>query len=208
MPIFCFNLQLYKYNFKVMKYTIARCEGFVILLALILIFPSFSNAQKKMLTMDDAIVKSRTTLAPKRLQQLMWVKGTNDYTYVDTSNSKEVILRSSVKDKADKEYLNLVSFNAELKKLNLDTLKHFPTISWKDKDHFSFENKKKMLVYYGKEKKLVIEASKDLPDSAENQETEPTTGVIAYTIDNNLYIYKDNAKVQVTDDSDKNIVNG
>ncbi len=187
---------------------LCRSEGFAILIAFLLIFTSFSDAQTKMLTMEDAIVKSRTTLAPRRLQQLMWVKGTNDYTYIDTANYKEVILRGNANDKGTKEYLDLASFNAELKKLSLDTMKHFPTISWKDKDHFSFEYKKKLLNYDGKEKKLVIEGNKDLGDNAENEETEATTGVVAYTVDNNLYIYKDNSKIQITNETDKNIVNG
>ncbi len=175
---------------------------------LLLLITNISIAQHKLLTMEDAIINSKTTLAPKRLQQLMWVKGTNDYFYIDTTNSKEIIRRGAADNKATNEYLNLISLNTELKKLNLDTMKHFPVISWKDKDHFSFEYKKKSLLYDGKEKKLIIHHSITLTDAAENKDTEPVTGNIAYTMDNNLYLLSGTEKVQITNESDKNIVSG
>ena len=167
-----------------------------------------SFAQDKLLSMEDAIIKSKTTLAPKRLAQLMWVNGTNDFTYIDTSNSKEVIVRGNAVNKAKTEYLNLSELNADLKKLNLDTLKHFPAITWKDSDHFTFDWKKKKMNFDGKARQLTIAATNDLGDDAENMDTEKNNGNIAFTIDNNLYIFKDNNKIQITNDAEKNIVNG
>ncbi len=165
-------------------------------------------AQNKMLTMDDAIIKSKISLAPKRLPQLMWVKGINDFSYIDTSNSKEVLLRGNPEGKVNAEYTNLTTLNAELKKAKIDTLKHFPTITWKDMDHFSFEWKKKSLTFDGKTKKLQIDSAKDLGDDAENQDVEKNTGNIAFTKENNLFVFKDNESIQITNDPDKNIVNG
>ncbi len=204
------------------------------LLLFILILPQLSNAQNKMLTMEDAIIKSRTSLAPKKLTQLMWVKGTNDYSYVDTFNSKEVIMRGTASNgdvsgnakpkNLAKEYLNLVWINKEFRMRKMDTLKHFPAFTWMDKDHFTFEADKKIWIYDGLLKVLSIDGFKELPETAENMDVEPNTGATAYTIDNNLFILKDKymvsgyeAKVpyhrdtlnlQVTRDADKNIVNG
>jgi len=177
-------------------------------LAILFIFIGTSNAQTKMLTMEDAIIKSKTTLAPKRLQQLMWVKGTNDYSYIDTSNSKEVLLRGTANEKGTKEYLNLNTLNDQLKKDYKDSLKHFPAITWIDKDIFTFNYKTLILYYDGKEKKFGVEDVRDLGDNAENEDYEQTTKWIAFTVDNNLYISNSNNKTQITDDADKNIVNG
>jgi len=186
-------------------------KNFLLLIIALLSSITIGFAQNKMLTMDDAIIKSRTRLAPKRLPQLMWVKGSDDFTYIDTSNSKEILIRGTVDNKkgvSEAAYLNLIDLNSQLKGLKLDTLKHFSAITWKDKEHFTFEQKKNVLVYDGKSKKLSIRETKDISDDAENQDAEPNTGMIAYTLDNNLYIYNDLNKIQITNDKDINIVNG
>ncbi len=42
------------------------------------IFSIAVNAQNKLLTMDDAMVKNRTTLAPENLKQLQFVYSSTD----------------------------------------------------------------------------------------------------------------------------------
>ncbi len=41
------------------------------------------NAQNKMLTLEDALVKNRTTLASENLRQLQFIYGTDDYVYLN-----------------------------------------------------------------------------------------------------------------------------
>ena len=41
-------------------------------------------AQEKLLTIEDALINNRTTLAPANLKQLQFIKGTNDYVYIKT----------------------------------------------------------------------------------------------------------------------------
>jgi dipeptidyl-peptidase-4 len=43
-------------------------------------------AQKKLLTMEDAMVKNRTTLAPENLKQLQFIYGSTDYVYLKKIN--------------------------------------------------------------------------------------------------------------------------
>ena len=45
-------------------------------------------AQDKLLTIQDAVLKGRTALAPKRLQSLSFINGTNKFAYVDNNTVK------------------------------------------------------------------------------------------------------------------------
>ena len=51
-----------------------------------LLVAGHSFAQQKMLSIQDALVNNRTTLAPENLRQLQFVKGTNDYVYLKKIN--------------------------------------------------------------------------------------------------------------------------
>lgn len=44
-----------------------------------LIIGSIAIAQDKLLTIQEAVLKGRTSLAPKRLQGLSFIKGTNNF---------------------------------------------------------------------------------------------------------------------------------
>ncbi|MBC7694956.1 MAG: hypothetical protein H7141_05845, partial [Burkholderiales bacterium] len=53
-----------------------------ILVALyLLLITSYSFAQDKTLTMEDAFLNVNTSLAPKTLKDLQWVKGSNNLSY-------------------------------------------------------------------------------------------------------------------------------
>ena len=97
-------------------------------------------AQSKKLTMEDAIVNIRTALAPKRLPQLNWIKGTDKYFYFDntTKNEALVIGSSSV---AEKMAIDLMEVNNELTKNKIDSLAKFPTINSKNENQFYFRVK-------------------------------------------------------------------
>ena len=65
---------------------------FLIVIYLTLAFLQISIAQTKLLTMEDAIISQKIQLSPAKLKQLMWIKGTNNYTYVETIDSIEVLI--------------------------------------------------------------------------------------------------------------------
>ena len=43
-------------------------------------------AQKKQLTIEDAMINARTSLAPENLKQLQFIKGTDSYIYLKKVN--------------------------------------------------------------------------------------------------------------------------
>jgi len=55
----------------------------------------FSFAQQKQLTMEDAMLRARTTLAPENLKQLQFIKGANDYAFLKKVNGIENFVKVS-----------------------------------------------------------------------------------------------------------------
>lgn len=63
-----------------------------IFLLLSLVSFGMYQVQSQNLTIDDAILKGRTTLAPERLSQLMWKPDNKTMSYVGKQNGKEVLV--------------------------------------------------------------------------------------------------------------------
>ena len=101
-------------------------------------YSTFIIAQDKLLTIQDAVLKGRTSLAPKRLQALGFIKDSNKFSYIDNNVIK-------VGDNATgktTDVLSLKDLNGVLKSNSKDTLTALTNISWKNANQFYFSNKK------------------------------------------------------------------
>ncbi|MES2592900.1 MAG: DPP IV N-terminal domain-containing protein [Bacteroidota bacterium] len=167
-------------------------------------------AQTKLLTMEEAIIKQKTTLAPAKLKQLQWVKGTNSFSYVETNDSTDVLQIGNAESAkpAIKSALMLKELNGALGKSNLKYLKQFPQIQWRNSNQFTFEAEKKLLAYDLKTKAITVESTRNFGEDAENMDVADKTNYVAFTIKNNLYVYDGKENLIVTNDADENIVNG
>ena len=125
---------------------------FLIVIYLTLAFLQISIAQTKLLTMEDAIISQKIQLSPAKLKQLMWIKGTNNYTYVETIDSIEFLILGEADNqkKLLKTLISLTELNEAIAKYRLKALKSFPQIKWKNASNFTFETEKKFFVYYFK----------------------------------------------------------
>ena len=162
-------------------------------------------AQTKLLTMEDAIIKQRTALAPAKLKQLMWVKGTNNYSFVNDDNA---LLVGSAENKKQDVVVTLKELNDVLVKNNFKALETFPTIQWCNDERFTFETEKTLVGFGCKSKYLSREATRDFGDDAEHSDVAAITNYVAYTVKNNLFVYDFKSKTAITNDKDENIVNG
>lgn len=167
-----------------------------------------SIAQTKMLTMEEAVVKQRTTMAPARLKQLMWVTNSNSYSYTDTKDGVEILILGNAGNNDVKELISLKQLNEMLTASIQKTVKTFPSIKWKNAKEFSFETDKKLLHYNVESKKITISASRDFAEGSTNMDVAEKTNYVAYTIKNNLMIFDGTNNLIVTNDADENIVNG
>jgi len=158
------------------------------------------SAQKKELTLKEAVLNQRNTLAPERINGLQWIPGTNSYVFIKDNKLTAV----SVKGNKTTDLLSLQMLNKDSGPDN--GLRRFPYISWIDQDHFYFRNSNNYVRYdlQKKESKTYTFDKK-----AANNDLEKSTFNLAYTIDNNLFIRRANGTVdQISNEPDKGIVYG
>jgi dipeptidyl-peptidase 4 len=168
----------------------------------------FSFAQTKMLTMEEAVVKQKTSLAPARLKQLGWIKSSTNYFYIDNINSEDVLVTASAKGKELNKILSFAELNTALTAVSEKNVKAFPAIQWKNETQFIFESDNKVFLYDTKTKKISVDSKRELVDEAENKDIAAKTGNVAYTVKNNLMVFDGKNQLIVTNDLDENIVSG
>jgi dipeptidyl-peptidase-4 len=166
-----------------------------------------SFSQTKTLTIEDAVLGQRTYLAPKKLNQLQWIKGTNKFSYVEVQGRREVVMSGEVgKPQRDALFANdLVA--AKLTEYGVDSFTNFPPFTWIDSNTIQFQFKSKFVWFNYYEK--FVRTSGAMDAGAENIDIEPAQRQVAYTVGNNLMIMgKGSARITVSSDPDKGHVYG
>lgn len=162
-------------------------------------------AQSRLLTMEDALVKNRTTLAPENLKQLQFVYNTTDYVYLKKINNEDVWVRGGLKTIAESPFLTLGQLNEKLTAAGYTALKAMPAIQFNKSDEWLFNidgNKVAMNPANGKVNVLIPKYY----TGKENTE-ESSAGYIAYLDNYNLFVAMGmNERNQVTTDGSKDIV--
>lgn len=175
-------------------------------ISLLLCTGSLSFAQNKMMTMEDVVLSARKGFTPSKLDQLQWIPGTSNCSWVVKSDGTDQLMMTSGSGKESK-VIDMQQLNAVMKKEIEDSLKAFPTITWTNAGQFTFENKDYLLAYRLKENSIVrLLNIKDA--TAENKEYNSKLTALAYTKKNNLFIATPSGNFQVTNDTDAAIVNG
>jgi len=168
---------------------------------LFLIISVFSFAQKKQLTFNDAMYMN-PEVHPKRVNQLMWVGNSNEFSFVENNT----LYKSKANAEEKRSITNLDDLNAGLTDLEIDSLKRFPSIHYLAETKFRFTHKNNLFVYDLISRDL--ERVNKFPDKAKSKDIIDETLAIAYTIDNNLYIALNNEQLQISNDDNSGIVNG
>ncbi len=176
---------------------------------LAMLFSLCSMAQNKLLTVEEAVMKGRTSLAPARLNQLMWVTGADMFTYVLKVGDMEKLVRGNV---ANTNVDTLLTVD-ELSKAvyNADAVapafKSFPAITWVSPKSFRIVHNHTVFLYDVEGKRCYL-INKFLKD-AENTDFETTGNAMAFTLQNNLFVYFSDQSVSQTSSNDnKGIVSG
>lgn len=169
---------------------------------LVVLLPALAFAQKKQLTLDEAVMQQRTTLAPKRLAQLQWVKGSNDYSYVD----KNVLMRGNVDVKAATQVFTLDELNSMLKAAHGDTVPKLSGLEWKSNSTLALTLVGKTYQIDTKLKTAIVVDSSTIP--ADAAITESGSNATAYVLNDNIYVDVKHKAVQVTSDGSRELVYG
>ncbi len=157
-------------------------------------------AQKKELTLKQSILSVRKELAPKKMDGLQWISVSDAYCF--TENNK--LYRSTVSGKDKEEIISLESLNNSL--ASAKKLTRFPRITWLNENNFYFRKGNSFVVYdlANKNSKIVT-----FEKTAGNIDLDKNSFNIAYTMDNNLFIKKENGEtVQISKEENKGIVYG
>lgn len=173
----------------------------LVLLALVFLVSMGGIAQNKSFTLDEVIPggKNYRNFIPENLSQLQWAGFGNVYTYVENDALIAVNARNG---KA-----NSIIHLDELNVLCESTLTSFPRHEWTNEQ---------LLCLHLKGKKVFIDTKKKsiarsilFPSEAADIDLADNGKYLAYTLENNLYIATPGlARVAVTNDVDRDIVNG
>lgn len=170
------------------------------LLVLLLFIPFALNAQKA-LTLRDAVLKAGTDFAPERLRGLQWIEGAANYSYV----KDDKLMRGTLGKSVDTSILDVAGLNASI--ADSTKLKALPPMEWLSPSRVRFFHNGRYHTYdLGAKTTTPVQ----LPEGAEDDDFEPTTGNIAFTEENDLYIRSgaNGNVVRVTTDGADGIVNG
>ena len=165
-------------------------------------FTSTLFAQKDF-TLKQVILE-RESLYPLRLNQLQWIPGTDDFSYVFEDDNGENIIKENYEVEGKQNIISLVRLNNDLQAAGFPVVKRFPQFKWVDDETIRFWDRAVLLSYNLQTHKL--KKLNEIPDNAVNADFNDPRKV-AYTIDNNLYIALNSNQIQITDE-EKGIVSG
>jgi dipeptidyl-peptidase-4 len=160
-----------------------------------------SVAQKKELTLKDAVLGQFRTFGPDRMYGFQWIPSTDCYVFF--SKNYQTMYKSAVSNSKDLEWFTIQKVNEGLGA----ELSGFFGIEWKNSNEFYISDGANYYLFNtvtAKGKKV-----HGLDESAANVDFHNETENIAFTRDNNVYLNTGNGlKLIVTDNADKNIVSG
>jgi dipeptidyl-peptidase-4 len=161
-------------------------------------------AQSKLLTIQDAVLKGRTTLAPKKLNHLGFIPDSKKIAYVDKN---EMIIVDSESGKILSS-LTTVALNKNLAAGAIDTIASYEGIKWKNENEFYFLGNKQELLY-SIDKKSALKSDRNATDQTlENLDVFKEGEIYAWVNANNVYVSENGNPHQVTTDGSYIIVNG
>jgi dipeptidyl-peptidase 4 len=166
-----------------------------------------TSAQDKMLSLEDAMLKARTSLAPENLRQLQFVHGTGDYVYLKKmpgENGADVWMRGNFKQAAEQVWLTLDQLNEKVKAAGYEPFKTMPAIQFNQGPYWAMMLDGNRVSYDPLSGKIKIITPKTLLQK-ENNETS-TAGFSAYLEDYNLYVHDGTNARKITSDGSKDIV--
>lgn len=170
-------------------------------------FSSFTLfAQSKKLTIEDCVLRGKTTLSPEKLTQPQWIEGRSALIYTRKINGVERLYKYDWKRKPANTIWTLTKFNDAFRKRKMDTLKRFPVIQKATSEYFQFVNENYLLRYDYRKDSIVMTLLID--KNAENIDISKSN-TIAFTVENNLFVKTiDGKNYTISEDGSLDLVYG
>jgi dipeptidyl-peptidase-4 len=162
------------------------------IISLLLIFStSFLVAQDKIFTPEES-VGLNPLLNPSGYGQLQWITGQDDFTY----NDKKLVMKTHAESNLTEVFFSLADLNNSLKADSFDTLAKIPQTNWVDATRMYFFVLNKLFVF-DVSKKTMLKIT-EFPEKAANFSVNLPLLNVAYTVDNNLYVYEGQSHTKIT----------
>ena len=179
----------------------------IILAALLFSIPFFAFSQTKKLTIEDCVLKGRSTLAPEKLGQPQWVESRTALVCSRKINGIDYLVKYDWRKKPAQMLWSVSKMNQAFRKAKLDTLSHLPTLTRCTTDGFWFTNNNVLIRYDYRNDSIAFHLNFD--KKAENVDVAKGTNHVAYTIDNNLFIITNDGRIMpVATDGNAGLVYG
>lgn len=153
----------------------------------------------------EQIVSDSDPLLPKKLEQLQWIPGTDDFAYVFTNNTSETLFKENANVLGKVELTNLDKLNNVLTSAGLSEVDSFPKFTWSSNNTIRFWNANKLVDYNLNNNSITV--VNQIDENGKNPDF-ISPDKIAYTLDNNLFIALNSTQIKVTNDDNEGIVNG
>ncbi len=156
-------------------------------------------AQEKLLTMEEAVLKQRTTLGPGRLNGLTWVPKSVKFSYTVKKDGKDCVVMQDANTLQRDTVLTTDMYYDFVSKAvgNINKTDRIGPITWISEETFKFSHKQS--IYKANIKTGAVDVICYLPEEAEHITEEPTTGKVAYVYHYNLFVSSKNANRDETD---------
>lgn len=174
---------------------------------LFLVFSFLISAQDKLFDTRDVIINSYRSLAPQKPKGLTIIPDSDYYTYISEENNQQVIIRGNVISGTEENLVYFNAFSRIVEDAGINKPAKFPKTEWLSPALF-LANDKNSYYLFNTDDNVVV-SHFELPDNAENTELSPDKKMVAYTKDNNLYVWiPEKGEIAITNESDKGIVSG
>lgn len=166
----------------------------ILLVTATLLLSTISFSQNKSLTVEDAVMGYYNGLYPEKITGLQWVPGTELYSAINSNVLYVFDNTGKIKKK-----LTLAEIKTTLKNPELS---YMPRLTWESPTeiHLTLKDKLYILDPFKNELKKFI----TLPDRFENIDFHFNSESIAYTQENDLFIWRDGQETRVTKNNEHN----
>ena len=168
------------------------------LVVIALVFVCFTrtvDAQDQLLTVEDAVLKQRSTLGPARLNGMAWVPKSSKFSYIAKKDGKDcVIMQDASSLKRDTVLTADMYYDLLAKAVgSVNKSDRIGALTWTSEETFQFSHQQGL--FNANIKTGSVDVVCYLPEEAAHVEAEPITGKVAYVYHDNVYVSDKNSSL-------------
>jgi len=174
----------------------------------LLLIPFLAQAQKKKLTIQQAVTGLYSDLRIANLAQLQFCGSSDSYSYTRKEDSTQVVYIADPSTHEPETFITLSELNGLLKTQGLEASKRFPSLKWIDNSSFYFKQNKSFYLLSKKFKNYSIQKLTTVPKEAIITATNSKKRQHSFIKGHNLFVSTESGSQQITTDGTENIVYG